>query len=326
MTNILGEQRSIDQAWDSYESAEASVESARLNLEKAKQGSDANDIATAEERVAEAQAALDVLKNGTDDTDIASAKNTVAQRESSLQAARNRLTDAEEELDDYTVRAAIAGLVTGIEAHVADPASPSTVLATLVSKSKVAKITLNEVDIAKIKVGQKVTMTFDAVPDITIAGVMAEVDAVGTATQGVVGFGVTIGFTTDDERILPGMSVNASIITDSRTDVLVVPNGALKSSGTGPAVQTLPGVSNEDAAASPNGIASETDPELVPVETGLADDQQTEILSGIDEGMYIITRVIQSTAEAVTAASGNRSAGVPGIGSMGSGNMRFITR
>jgi len=322
-TAILSEQRSVDQARVSFETADATLETARLSLEKAKRGADAGDIATAEERVAEARAALDKLVNGTDDTDIAVAKNTVAQRESSLEAARNRLSDAQEELNDYTVRAPFDGIITGVEAHVADPASPSTVLATIVTKSKVAKITLNEVDIAKIKVGQKVTMAFDAVPDITIAGVVGEVDAVGTAEQGVVGFGITIAFTTDDERILPGMSVSASIIADSRMDALVVSNGALKSYGSGYAVQTLPDVSAEDAA-SPEGVTSETDPELVPVETGLADDQNTEILSGISEGMYIITRIIQSTAEAVTSAS--NGTGVPGVGGLSGGNMRFIGR
>jgi HlyD family secretion protein len=324
ITTILNQQRAIEQAWTSFESAESSVENARLSLEKVKRGADANDIATAEERVAEAQAALDELRAGSDDIDIASARNAVEQRRSSLEAARNKLADAEEELDDYTVRAPFDGIVTGIEAHLADEASPSAALVTLVTKSKVAKITLNEVDIAKVEVGQKATLTFDAAPDATIAGVVAETDAVGTAEQGVVGFGVTIAFLTDDERILPGMSVNAAIIIDSRTDALVVPNAALTSYGSGSAVQTLPGVTAEDAA-NPAGVTSETEPESVPVETGLADDQYTEILSGVSEGDLIVTRAIQSDAGS-TAATAGGATGMPGVGGFGGGNVRFMTR
>jgi multidrug efflux pump subunit AcrA (membrane-fusion protein) len=316
-TAVLSEQRSIEQAYDSYDSAETSLENARLSLEKVKRGADANDIATAEERVEEARAALKKLQDGTDDTDIQSARNVVAQRESSLEAARYRLADAQEELNDYTVVAPFDGIVTGVEVRVGEEASPSTVLATVVTKSKVAKITLNEVDIAKIKVGQKATMTFDAVPDITIAGVVAERDAVGTAEQGVVGFGITIAMTTDDERILPGMTVSVSIITDSRTDALVVPNSALVSYGSGSAVRTLPSAEAGDAAST-QGVTSDEDPILVPIETGLADDQNTEILSGMTEGSLIVTRVIQSDSGSVSAAS---SAG----GGMSSGNaMRMM--
>ena len=92
-------------------------------------------------------------------------------------------------------------------------------------------MSLNEVDIAQIKINQKATLTFDAIQDLTIAGTVLEVDSIGTTSQGVVTYGVTIGFDTQDQRIKSGMSASASIITNSKTDALLVPNSAIKSSG-----------------------------------------------------------------------------------------------
>ena len=90
---------------------------------------------------------------------------------------------------------------------------------------------MNEVDVAKIKVGQKTTLTFDAIDGLSIAGEVIDIDAVGTVTQGVVNYNVKIGFDTQDERIKPGMSVSATIIIEVKQDVLLIPNSAIKSAG-----------------------------------------------------------------------------------------------
>ena len=82
---------------------------------------------------------------------------------------------------------------------------------------------------AKVKVGQKVTLTFDAIEDLSITGEVAEIDTLGTVSQGVVNYAVKIVFDTQDERVKSGMSVSAAIITDVKQDVLLVPNAAVKS-------------------------------------------------------------------------------------------------
>ena len=99
----------------------------------------------------------------------------------------------------------------------------------LITKQKIAEISLNEVDAAKVKVGQKVTLTFDAIDGLSITGEVSEIDALGTVSQGVVTYGVKIAFDTQDERVKSGMSVSAAIITDVKQNVLLVPNAAVKS-------------------------------------------------------------------------------------------------
>jgi HlyD family secretion protein len=96
-------------------------------------------------------------------------------------------------------------------------------VATLITEQQVAEISLNEVDVAQVEVGQKVTLTYDAIEDLQISGSVAEVDLIGTTNQGVVSYTVTILFDTQDERIKPGMSVSATIITEIKQEVIVVP-------------------------------------------------------------------------------------------------------
>jgi RND family efflux transporter MFP subunit len=288
-------------------------------LVKLKAGTDADQIAQAQENLAERRQALADIKAGADSIDIKVALNTIAQRQSSLQNARDAVQDAYDTLNDYTVRAPISGQIAKINVQEANQVSPSTALATLITKAKIAKITLNEVDVAKVAVGQKATLTFDAVPDLTIAGTVAEVDLIGTASQGVVSYTVKIAFDTQDDRIKAGMSVAASVITDTRVNVLIVPNSAIKQTNGASMVQTLASTASDAEAA--QGVTSKTEPDTKQVETGLANDQSTEIISGLNEGDRVVVRTIVSGATATAARQSTTQSAVriPGIsgGAMG---------
>ena len=120
-----------------------------------------------------------------------------------------------------------------------DAASPSTTAVTLITNQDITEIPFNEVDITKIKVGQKATLTFDAIDGLSIVGQVADIDTVGTVTQGVVNYNVKIIFDASGSQVKPGMSVTASGITNVKQDVLTVPNSAVKTSGGISYVQVL---------------------------------------------------------------------------------------
>ncbi|MFH1077709.1 MAG: HlyD family efflux transporter periplasmic adaptor subunit [Patescibacteria group bacterium] len=304
----------IEKAQETYDDSKTSLAIAQAELEDLKAGAKADDIAKAEETVAERAQALDDVKVGADDIDVKVALNTIKQRESSLQNARDSLQDAQEALADCTVKAPFDGVVTNIEGKLAAKVTQSTALATLITKERIAEITLNEVDITQIEVGQKATLTFDALEDLTVAGTVGEVDIIGTANQGVVSYGVKVVLETQDDRVRPGMSVSVSIITESKADVLVVPNGAIKSAGDASTVQVL--TTDATAAEAAQGVTSATPPETVMVQVGLADDTYTEITDGLAEGDYVVTRTIEGgTAAATTKAtqSGSSSIRIPGV-------------
>lgn len=249
--------------------------------------SDQDAIVNAMRTISEQTESLAKLKSGANALDVQSSQLSVTQRE-------NALRDAEEKLADYYVRAPFDGTIAKMNGRVGDTAGNATVLATLITKQKLATVSLNEVDVAKVKVGQKTTLTFDAVEGLTISGEVAEIDTVGTVSQGVVTYAVKISFDTDDDRVKPGMSVSATIITEVKQDVLTVPQSAVKTEGNAHYVEVFePALSDMGGN---QGVTSPTLPTQKIVTTGLSNDTSTEIVSGLVEGDQIVTRTITASA------------------------------
>lgn len=235
---------------------------------------------------------------------LASADFDISDQEINVKQAENALTEAKENLADYTIRAPFAGTLAKIDIKINDSVSAGTVAATLITGQRIAETSLNEVDVAKVKIGQKVTITFDAIEGLSITGEVAEIDSIGTVAQGVVTYGVKISFDTQDERVKPGMSVSAAIITDVRQDVLLVPNSAVKQQN---------GVSFVEIYAS----ASQT-PQQREVAVGLSNDTMTEIVSGLNEGEKVVTQTI-TTSASQSAAQQSTGLRIPGINTGGGG-------
>lgn len=256
------------------------------------------DLAAAEASIQEKQNSLDSLKAGPDALDLRSS-------ELSLQQRVNALNDARAKLADYTVRAPFDGVIVKVDAKKGDAASSGTAIATLITKQSVADISLNEVDAAKVKVGQKVTLTFDAVSDLSITGEVADVDSLGTVSQGVVTYNVKITFDTQDDRIKSGMSTSVSIITDVKSDVIVVPNAAVKSSAAGSYVEIPDETVDQTAATSASGIVLTKPLRQQLVQVGDANDSQTEITSGLNEGDLVVVRTIAPTTGKTATTQSN---------------------
>jgi multidrug efflux pump subunit AcrA (membrane-fusion protein) len=266
------------------------------------------NVSKADLAVAQKTSDLEDLKNGPDEIDVKTQQLSVQQKQ-------NALLKAQQTLADYSIRAPFDGVLTDWTLSVGD--SASTTAGTLATTQKVADIDLNEVDVANVKVGQKATLTFDAVDDLSLTGTVAEVADTATTSQGVVSYAVKIAFDSQDDRIKAGMSVSVAIITDVKQDVLLVPNSAVKTAGDSSYVQTLQ-----------NG-----QPVNLDVQVGASNDTETEITGGsIKEGDSIITQII-SPSKTTTAASTSRPGGaVTNFGGgaartrFGGGNQVFIQR
>lgn len=215
------------------------------------------------------------LEAGPDALDIKSSELTIRQRENSLRDARERYSD-------YVVTAPFAGIVANVNVRVGESVGSSTTAITLITTQKIAEIFLNEVDVAAVKRDQKATLEFDAIEGFSVTGTVAEIDTLASVQQGVVTYGVKIAFDTDDERILPDMSVSASIITNIKTGVLLVPNAAVKTRGNSIFVEVQKG----------DGSLVQ-----ITVEIGSFNDEKTEILSGVDEGDEVVVRKVEAASD-----------------------------
>lgn len=296
---ITSLQKTIDTIDSTVQDTPDKIKDAQLALESAK------------EKLEGKKLELEEILAGADPLDIRTQQNTVAQKEAAL-------TTAKEKLADCFVRAPFDGIAAEVNVKKGDSISSSAAIATLITNQRIAEITQNEIDVAKIKIGQKVTLTLDAVEDLTLTGEVIEVDTLGTVSQGVVNYNVQIAFDTQDDRVKPGMSVSAGIITEAIQNVLLVPNSAVKTQGDTNYVETLENIpaSGQLSASALNsaGITSATPPQQKQIEIGLSNDTMTEITSGLKEGDRVVTQTITSTSATAQTQSQSTGFKIPGIG------------
>lgn len=217
-------------------------------------------------------------------------QNVVAQAQTSLSSAWLSYQQS-----SSTIYAPITGIVSGLSLQVGSVISGSTSSSsTTTNSTKIASIktaatpaitiNLTEIDVPKIKVGNKATITFDALIDKTYTGKVISIDTTGSVSSGVTTYPTVIRLDTDPGTILGNMAASANIITQTKHDVLLVPTSS---------VQTQDGAST--VRMMKNGVLKE-----IPVEVGLASDEMTEILSGISAGDTVVTSVTTSTSTTST--------------------------
>jgi len=94
--------------------------------------------------------------------------------------------------------------------------------------SLLVDVQVSEVDINNVVVGQKATLTFDAILDQTYQGIIVQVGQAGETVQGVVSFTVTVELTDADELVKPGMTTAVNIVVEEVQDVILIPNRAVR--------------------------------------------------------------------------------------------------
>ncbi len=287
--SLLSQKRSLQEAHDSYTTYKMAYDKATRDLEVTKV-STANTIRSKE-------LALEQSKS-----DIKTAR-------AQLDSSRAQLSSAYNEYNNNLVVAPFDGQVAVVAAKKGDQASSGSTAITLITKQKIATITLNEVDAAKVKIGQKAILTFDAVESLSLTGEVVEIDALGTVSQGVVSYGVKIVFDVQDDRVKSGMSTSANIILSSKADVLLVSSSAIKSQAGASYVEVL--VNNL--------------PERKTVEVGESNDTMTEITTGLNEGDMVITQTIKTTQAGTPNPTTNNTNARP-QGGLGGGGEAGIYR
>lgn len=283
-------------------------------------------------------------------TSIQSAENALINLTASpdpldIQSAELSLQQAQQTYDNYFIRAPFSGTIGLLPANVYSQAGGGTAIATVIGDQKLATLSLNEVDAASVKTGDSVTITFNAINNFTATGTVLEIDQVGTVSSGVVSYGVKVLINTADPRINPGMSVNATIVTNEIDNVLVVPSGAIKSQGNANYVQifdTLPqsasgsgtttgtgrsfasstfavgsttpgftGSTTRQFGGGANGsgrnasvtISSATAPTNQIITVGATDGTNTQVLTGLTAGEWVVTKTIAASATTATTAT-----------------------
>jgi len=232
---------------------------------------------------AQAQKNLDELNEdiALNDLSVEAAKAAVGQAKQSVALARQSLEQAEKDLREAVITASFDGIVASVTAKEGDmipsPAmAPRQIINLIDPTSMELVVEVDEIDIPDVEVGQKVIITFDALSDVELDGVVATIYPLPLEIGGVIVYKVKIELDVPEKSgVRVGMSAEADIVLTSRTDVLLVPDRAINKDDDGnPVVYVV--------------VDDKNKLEAKPVEIGISDDFNTEIISGLEVGETVL--------------------------------------
>ena len=243
-----------------------------------------------------------------------------------IQSAQDSLRNAEisyenqtEQLEDYTITAPITGTIVDKNYNAGETSESNQVLCTIYDLSHLTMtLSVDELDIANIAVGQSVTIVADAVEDTTYTGVVTKVSVAGTSSGSATTYPVTIRIDETD-GLLPGMSVDATIELASAENVLAIPSAALNRGNTV--------LVTADSPSAVNGTLVESTTEggedyySVEVTIGVNGDDYIEITSGLQEGDTVAYIPTSSSSDNMFGMMGGMPSGMPSGMPGGGGGM-----
>lgn len=271
--------------------AQAQLDQARANLKKLKQGGTAAQIASAQAQLDQTRAELAKLTSGGSEADITAAQAQVSQAEANYEkltegATRSDLAIAEAgvrqadaqlaaarlNLDKATLRAPFDGIITLVNVGPGDsvgltPGSAAPFMIVDPSQMHI-DVSISEADVAQIHEGQTALVTVDALGIEPIAGTINYIAPAAVVVQNVTTYPARIDLPESLSTVRVGMNVSVEIGIAEKSDVLVIPSGAIRSDG------------------GRHFVRREQGEEFVETEIqiGLVNDVETEVTGGLNEG------------------------------------------
>lgn len=240
-----------------------------------------------------------------------------------FEQSKAALKKANDDLSKTWITSPMEGIVTELNAEVGEIVmigtmnNPGTVIMTISDLSEIeVEVEVDETDIANVKLQQEAKIEIDAFPDTAYKGKVTEIGNTaqisGYATQEqVTNFMVKVLLVEEVPGIKPGMSASVDITTDRREGVLKAPIGCMvmrkldsdslkkeeekTKESEAKAADTIEEKEDEEAEEDEETevegvfVVEDNRATFVPVETGISDEQNIEIVSGIEEKDEIIT-------------------------------------
>lgn len=252
---------------------------------------------------------------GVSEAQIKSAQANVKQREAALAQARIDLA-----------RTRITSPVTGIvikraveqgQTVAASLQAPELFVIAQNLRDMQVDASVDESDVGRIRSGQKATFTVDAFPGQTFEGEVRQVRKAAQNVANVVTYVAVIGFANEGDRLLPGMTANVRVITESRDNVLKVPNAALRvriATESKPGADQRPKHSSSSKKDAQSGarqaargriylLGQDGKPVVYSVGLGISDGSNTELIVAKDAPE---NAAVKEGATVITGTSGGR--------------------
>lgn len=289
-------------------------------------------------------------------------ENKIAADKLNVSEAKAQLATANANVAKMTVTAPIAGVITAVNNSNGDSVQSGKSVLTIVDMTSIqVKVSVDELDISKVSIGQKAEVKFDAIKDKTYEGAVESIALVGNSSNNVTTYDVVVAVI-DPAGIRLGMNANVNILVESKENALVIPAEALvernggkfvmvedttasapagggtdsntnqqpatqdsqsNAQGTRPSRQTGTGVGTRQSAASGQGFQGIRNGQttgtaqgttaaagrLVPITTGLENENYIEVLEGVTEGQRLLVTLPQTNSTTTTTTTNRNNMG-----------------
>ncbi|MQL51867.1 HlyD family efflux transporter periplasmic adaptor subunit [Desulfofundulus thermobenzoicus] len=231
-TDVTQAEASVEQAQAEYDNAQDTLKRnqalydagalSEIDLNNARKAA-----ATAAGNLKKARAALEALKNGSRPEDIAAAQAQVEAARAQLELARNNLAATE-------IRAPWDGIVTNVNGQAGQrvgsntsATDPSNSFIFLISPELQLRVQVNEADINKVKVGQDVEFTVNAMSDRTFNGKVAAIAPQAQTVSNIQLYDVLVNVGDGGASLKAGETASVTIIINRKDNVITIPRAAI---------------------------------------------------------------------------------------------------
>ncbi|MFJ7210587.1 efflux RND transporter periplasmic adaptor subunit [Amycolatopsis sp. NPDC098790] len=287
------------------------------------------NLAVAQDSLDSAEDAEDTPATGQNSQNSTQAANSVTSAQAKLDQAQLDVQTAQEALDNTTLYAPGAGTVTAVNGTVGQQSSSGSASSSQSSSSSsgsgqggqgssnstassssssssgfititnmtglVVNTSVAEIDVSKVKTGQKATVTLNALPDKPVQATVSSINLTPTTSGSVVSYGAQLALTDPPDGLRPGQSASVVITVAEAQNALSVPAAAVTTAGT------------------TNVVTVQENGQNVPrqVQVGIRGESTVQITSGLTEGENV---VLSGASTGTTGGTGRTGTGTGGTG------------
>ncbi|HEX6240862.1 MAG TPA: efflux RND transporter periplasmic adaptor subunit [Polyangiales bacterium] len=279
---------SVDEARARVAEADAATKQAQASLQEARQNAARGEQQAAQGLVSQKE--LEAVRAA-----LARGEASVDSAKASAQMARATLKSQVSRLEKTRILSPISGVVL---ARLVEPGQTVNAGMTTPVLFKLAEdlrrmslyVYIDEADVGRTREGQPASFTVDAYPDKVFPSKLISLRNEPKEDQNVVSYEAVLAVDNDALLLRPGMTATATIVADKRSQVLTVPNAALRF--------TPPSRGREPAGKQPQGRGVWTQegdtPRFIPLKTGASDGQRSEVIGGkLEPGTRLLVDVVE---------------------------------
>ncbi len=266
--------------------AQATLADAQEALATARAGGDPLALAKARVALREAEVALAAAREARTELDEGTDATALAAAQADVDKKRLALADAEAALAGTKLVAPFDGTVLRTSVKVGGALNANTRVLTIANLKELQVLaSVDETKIRQVKAGQSATLSFDALPGQSFRGQVLSVPLQGALQGNVMVYEVPVSLTgAANQPLLVGMTANVQIALGQVENALLIPAMAVTRA------------SGRNQVLVPNAADPQGEPEAVPVEIGLSDGVNTQIVKGLNLGDKVVMQMA-STAQ-----------------------------